>query len=258
MFCTQCGKEQRDDARFCFACGAAIPVTRKAMESDNFDETVDSFAQRESQHEEADVGAAAVQIERRLPDDQSAQTITEGSRQSQKLHPWRRYFARLIDVIVFGSAGAFVTGFAGYSMFSEATMDAFFENSAAMILLAYGVSILVESSLVSWRGTTLGKGIFGISVRHSSGRLLSFNETFGRCMARYVRAEGLGIPIFALIAQTIAYQRLTSEGATRYDQARDIAVIHTEWSRLRAVTAFLSVLFVFFLYAGLIALAQVP
>lgn len=86
--------------------------------------------------------------------------------------PWRRFFARTVDICT-----------AGLVLF---------------LLLLFG--------------TTPAKWLFGISVEHPGGNLLSFSEVLNRSFLVFVQGVGFGIPFVALFTQLFAYRRFTKTG----------------------------------------------
>ncbi len=109
-----------------------------------------------------------------------------------KLHaPWRRFFARMIDLLLYDltwmviltSAGLCAAGNRGVTLLND--------------FLALLTMLLLEPLLLQKTGTTLGKWLLGLSVRNLSGAKLRYSEGLDRT-ARLWRGDPhllLGAPV---------------------------------------------------------------
>lgn len=234
MYCYQCGKKQLDSSKFCFACGASLLQSESAGTASSESKQLSEIARR-AKWEGSDIAADTNQV----PEN--------AVKPSSDTHPWRRYFAHFIDVLILGSVGSFAIGVLLYLLFPNhrADLDLLFKNPFVSVVLVYLAAIPLEAILLSTRGTTLGKGIFGIRVENMEGKLLSFFESLQRGFSRWLHAEGLGIPVVTLITNLSAYNTLTGKGVTSYDEALRVRVTHKKWGALRAIFAVLSTVLAF-------------
>lgn len=168
-------------------------------------------------------------------------------------HPWRRHFARAVDVSTLGlSAFLAVTFPEGliltdrFGAIAYALVNAFISS---FILLALWLPI--ETVLLSTVGTTPAKWLFGISVRTTSGHKPSFSQALERSFRVLLQGICLGIPVIAFITQLFAYRRLTETGTTRWDSATGCVVTHKTWGAGRAIVCVVAVFFVFMLLGRL-------
>ncbi|MFN5270830.1 MAG: RDD family protein [Hyphomonadaceae bacterium] len=143
-------------------------------------------------------------------------------------HPWRRFFARTIDLNV----NAFVFVFAWTLLMTTTAPNQsdfwapFFVDQAYSFpraLLTTAFSFLGNIPFMAYSGTTLGKWIFGIRITHVDGRPMGLWIALKREFAVYVRAYFLMVPIANLFTLAGAYETLTSEGKTSWD--RDYALM---------------------------------
>lgn len=211
MFCHQCGTETKAEARFCHACGKPLEVVQE------------------------------------LPAASPAPTTTTSATRPEKadtaLHPWRRFFARTIDLLL-----AALLLVALYVI-----LLLWFPNKAAQIVgaltnpitaavIIYWLWVPVEAALLANFGTTPAKWIFGIRVLKFDGRKLTFAEALKRAAFACILGDGLGIPGAALFTRAYAYDRLKKTETTAWDMACGSVVQHSKWGAGRVIGATVVVL----------------
>lgn len=166
-------------------------------------------------------------------------------------HPWRRFFARTVDLLTGGAIatygmgyvlGTIVIGMFGY------LPDILINKIVGGIVLLISW-MLVESVLLYTAGNTPGKWIFGISLRPVSGDKLPFDQALKRSFNVVFQGLGLGIPIVSLVTQIFAYKRLTKTGTTLWDTSAGCVVAHKDWGTARTFICFFTVFLVFFIWA---------
>jgi hypothetical protein len=152
-------------------------------------------------------------------------------------HPWRRFFARTVDVSTIGLVLLIFLAFA-----SGATIPTRAEGFAKALdnpiiagFLLYLFWLPAEAAFLTLFGTTPAKWLFGIRVVHSKDEPLSFSEALHRSFLVWVQGVGLGIPFVALFTQLFAYRRLTKTGTTLWDTSTHAMVTHRAWGVLRAI-----------------------
>jgi RDD family len=173
-------------------------------------------------------------------------------------HPWRRFFARYVDVSGGGVLAIFVLAFA-LSIVSPRESDTFakaLENQIVAGLVLFTLWTPIEALLLALWGTTPGKLLFGISVTGPGGRLLTLGEAFHRSIRVAVQGAAIGLPLVALFAQVFAYQRLTRTGTTRWDTATGAVVTHQPLGRARLAVCTITVIAVGAMLVTLIALSR--
>lgn len=152
-------------------------------------------------------------------------------------HPWRRLFARTVDICTAGFVLFLLLIFAFSATMPEqaAGFVKAVENPIVASLVLYLIWLPAEAVLLSLFGTTPAKWLFGIKVAHPGGGLLSFSESLNRSFLVFVQGVGLGIPFVALFTQLFAYRRLTKTGTTLWDTSTSAAVLHKKWGVFRAL-----------------------
>ncbi|MHC4380447.1 MAG: RDD family protein [Planctomycetota bacterium] len=147
------------------------------------------------------------------------------SRKGRAVHPWHRYWARYIDIFLYGSVGGIFL-----SVFYERAFTWSDLTYSMMFLLSYA---FVEPILITTFGTTPGKALFRIRLRNRDGSILNYRQAFDRSLKVYLRGEGLGIPILALFLHMRAYSTLMSDGITSWDKEGGVVVEHDSLSPAR-------------------------
>lgn len=174
-------------------------------------------------------------------------------------HPWRRFFARVLDTFVFSIIVIFLVAFILSSYPEQAKkVSNITESIWAIYLVITVLNILIESIFLSRFGATPVKWVFGISVKSNNGSNLSFHEALHRSVLVWVKGLGLGIPIVQLITMNAAYKCLLKSGRTSWDREIGIVIQHQNWSAIRVVliTIFTIVVFILMSFFQLLQQAE--
>lgn len=121
--------------------------------------------------------------------------------------PWRRYFARMLDLGLIRAAGMTI-----FSVFLHINVAEF--SFLEMILWEIAeviVMIVVEPFVLHVFGTTPGKALFGLYLEEEDGRKPSVSSAGCWTRGAAVRGMGLGIPILGLILQIVSFLRSCRE-----------------------------------------------
>ena len=129
----------------------------------------------------------------------------------ETLHPWRRYFARMID----GEIYIIAISVFFYLMFH-------IEDSIASIVfltvLGMAAMIIVESVLLSCFGTTAGKWLFGIRVLSKDGKRLTWREAAERTGMVLWHGLAFGIPLWSEYRLYKSYDAYTDGENLAWDE----------------------------------------
>jgi len=100
--------------------------------------------------------------------------------------PWRRYFARIFDLTVFGVLAWFLIGFGWYST-APLQADQFFTQLSPPLdaILTLALGSLVTGLVLGFVGTTPGKSIFGIRVKDLKGQSIGVASGIARDLTYY-------------------------------------------------------------------------
>lgn len=130
--------------------------------------------------------------------------IDSNDEQTQELstcpYPWRRYFARTLDQSLYGLI---------WVTFTDLVRNLTIENAFLVcIIKSYaliGIMLLLEPFLLSKYGTTLGKWIFGLSIRNLDGGKLTYKQAWHRTFGVFRAGLGYNIPIYDLLIMANCY-----------------------------------------------------
>lgn len=120
-------------------------------------------------------------------------------------HPWRRYFARAIDLTLVGLMVSFVQ----FVLLHHNLVNISKGENVLCGLAGWGLLVLIEPLLLSRFGTTVGKWCMGITVTRPDGGRLSYGEALERTTAVWLYGAGLGISIVELVCNYRSYRRYT-------------------------------------------------
>lgn len=99
-------------------------------------------------------------------------------------HPWRRYFARCMDVEVCG-------------LITQAVFYDYLNSQLVSLAAGFALLLLLEPLLLHFFGTTLGKWIFGISVTDGEERRLSYGDAVERTWTVIWEGQAMNIPVIS-------------------------------------------------------------
>ncbi|MGH7491381.1 MAG: RDD family protein [bacterium] len=132
--------------------------------------------------------------------------------------PWVRYWARIIDVMLF----AFLVGTVLGSVYPSALEI----NDTLLGIVVVFAYVFVEPCMLSSWGTTPGKAILDVRLRKQNGTKPGYSDALSRAFNVWIRGFGLGIPIIALFTLISAYMRLSENGLTSWDKDGGFRIIH--------------------------------
>lgn len=123
-------------------------------------------------------------------------------------HPWRRYFARSLDVMLAGLAVSLVRSCVLHQLPDDSN-----GSRIISLILAWVVLMLTEPFLLHFWGTTVGKWIWGIRVVSiRDGKKLSLNEAFSRTGLVFACGDGASIPLVNIGCNIYSYYRYAVKG----------------------------------------------
>lgn len=218
MFCEKCGKEATQNSKFCQYCGSDLG---KVNNSQNETSSVEPVKRQNEQ------------LTEQPTKDESKSFL------GSVHHPWRRFFARTVDLMSIGILIFFLFAFSIGYLFPN-NIDGFvkfIENPIGAAIVLYVLWLPVEALFLSAGGTTPAKWVFGIRVTSQTGEKLSYGQALKRAFLVFVQGDGFGIPLVTLFTRLSAYRRLTKTGTTLWDTSVDSVVTHKKWGVIRAIAS---------------------
>jgi uncharacterized RDD family membrane protein YckC len=148
---------------------------------------------------------------------------------SEHAHPWRRYFARMLDNTVNGAIASFLLGFVLFILWpndAQAFFDTFAKNRALDTVAALMLAIPFNAILIGFTGGSLGKWLFGVRVLTADGRPSGIGRAFHREVVIWCKGLGLGIPIITFFTLLSAHRTLGKTGHTSWDEALNTEILY--------------------------------
>lgn len=165
--------------------------------------------------------------------------------------PWRRFFARLVDLWVIALPASFAAAFA-LSAFSPAfglwIQRPGSEYAFGWLLLP--LVLLVEVGIVAIFGTTLGKALLGVTVTTVGAQRPTATQYLQRQLGVYWYGLGTGFPLVSLFTMARQHGRLKAGRQARYDEGK-FNVKAPKLGALRTLSAVVVVIGLFFVNAAL-------
>lgn len=136
-----------------------------------------------------------------------------------QVRPWVRFFARRTDILLMGvPMGAVMMAFGvRFEGLGGIATDALVSAVAGSILGALFLPLT---------GTTPGKWLLSTRVVRADGGIPDAEQSIRRELRVYVMGLGLGIPLVSFVTMVLGYAYLTHRGATAWDRAEKLVVVH--------------------------------
>ncbi|HTX05815.1 MAG TPA: RDD family protein [Steroidobacteraceae bacterium] len=146
--------------------------------------------------------------------------------------PWRRYWARSLDITVSLFLAALLISALRPSLIAR--LDSMAGRQWLLVLLLLPAALLLDTLMYWALGSTPGKAIAGIKVLDAHGRRrLSAAAYLGRNLGVYVFGLALGVPLISLIALLWSYRRAREKEGVIWDRLSRSRVYALSAARLR-------------------------
>ena len=153
-----------------------------------------------------------------VPEQQQFETVHDAP--SVAYCPWRRFFARILDVQLCGLLWMAVLAWVFHvNIASRGALLNWIDALIALMLMLF-----IEPLLLHWWGTTPGKALFGLRLEHSDGSRITYGEGFARTKAVIWRGLGLNIPIYAIYRAYKSYKEHGQGEEMSWDQEQDLTM----------------------------------
>lgn len=187
--------------------------------------------------------------------------VTKDAWTDAKPHPWRRYFARLTDVLVVGSLTWWVFAIVFYVAAPSAAESFFavFDHSYGRLLdtfLTLIATIPGTALMVGLTGVSIGKWLFGVKVVRPDGRPIGLTAAFGREAQIWIKGWGLGLPLVSLFTLIGSYRSLEENGRSDWDKPSQRVLLHRPMNALQITLIVLTVPLMIIARIGLLAMSR--
>ena len=166
--------------------------------------------------------------------------------------PWRRFFARNLDMVLYGLLwDMFLVGVCNVNILQESTALTIVSTIMILVLM-----ILAEPVLLSVFGTTFGKWVLGIRITDFDGNKPGYEEALQRTAKVILFGLGLSIPVYDIVRLVKSYRSCEAGEDMEWEYHTNISHRDRGWvDMVLYVTACGCALLV---QAGALALARVP
>lgn len=127
--------------------------------------------------------------------------------------PWRRYFARSMDLLLYSVIwDVFLALVIGLNISMRSGSGKILDNIVALLMM-----LLAEPVLLTLFGTTPGKWILGLRVTDNAGERLTFEEARVRTWKVCLHGMGFGIPIWNIVRMWKSYKVCVEEETQEWE-----------------------------------------
>jgi uncharacterized RDD family membrane protein YckC len=142
------------------------------------------------------------------------------------IHPWRRFFARSLDLGLYSVLVMTIGYYVFKISFSNDPLSNVLDTFFACLIM-----LVMAPRMLSTLGTSPGKWIFGLVVRDKSGDKLSFLGGFRRIFGVFSRGLGFSIPLYNLYRQYTSYKTCQAGQALSWDEGLSYRIKDTNGFR---------------------------
>jgi uncharacterized RDD family membrane protein YckC len=177
-------------------------------------------------------------------DAEASPPLRDFSPSGPQARPWVRYWARLIDNMLFVFLFGLVLSFVCPSVLEM--------NDILFGIMSTFVYVFVEPCMLSSWGTTPGKALLNFQLRKQDGAKPGYADALSRAFNVWIRGLGLAIPIISLVTHLRAYDILKKQGVTSWDKDGGFRITH----KLVGAARVLAVIAIFIAFGYLMILGK--
>lgn len=163
-----------------------------------------------------------------------ARVDTPPQAEAPTARPWVRFWARSIDLGLFGLVFGGVLGF----LFPEliwVLIAPGYELLFGMLILFFWV--FVEPLFVSRFSTTPGKWLLRTRIVKRTGETCDYSTCLTRAARVWWRGMAAGIPLVQIVTWILAYRRLYMRRITSWDEEGEFVVVHEKIGVFRVLVS---------------------
>lgn len=167
-------------------------------------------------------------------------------------HPWRRFFARYLDLSLYSLIWSAVLAFAFHANLAIRGAPLNLVDT----IIGFALMIFIEPLLLHAFATTPGKAIFGLKVQAPDGTRLTYREGLARTWAVVGSGMGYSIPIYNLVRLWKSFKLCRDQETLPWDKT--IAYRMKDTKRYRIFLYLLAIVLTFFLSFALMSSQVLP
>lgn len=167
------------------------------------------------------------------------EVIEKRKHKNLTVRPWVRYWARAIDLMIWGLLTRETIKFFSLSTYNFLTSIAYGYIFSIIVFITW---VIGEGYVLSRFGYTFGKWLLNVHIRNSDGKKLDFGLSIKRVIYVWFLGEGLSIPYLAIVTNLISYLGLKSNGITKWDSKLNVEVRHSKIGWVRSILAIIILL----------------
>lgn len=178
----------------------------------------------------------------------SLQDDEETSRSEQTTQlatPWRRYWARMLDVIIFTMLIGIVVGIVAPSASMPGGMFGTKGGEQLAGWISLPLALIIDGVVLGLFGGTPGKAIAGISVCGLRGEKPPVPAAIQRNIQMWWFGLGTGFPLIGLFTLIFSYRKVASGEQTRWELSTGMQSYARGGVTRTVVTAFVFILLMF-------------
>lgn len=139
---------------------------------------------------------------------------------AQVYYPWRRYFARRLDLFIYNVLwSAFIALAFNVNLASRSNLGNILDSFIAIIIMLF-----IEPVWLHMLGTTPGKAIFGLKIESYGGSRLSYGQGLERTFGVIASGMGFNIPIYNIVRLWKSYNLCIREEAQPWDYSTSYSI----------------------------------
>lgn len=153
------------------------------------------------------------------------------------VHPWIRYWARVIDNVTLVMVIGYLIILFVPSRFYSAIFGASYVGGIIFAIVRYFIWSFFEALFISKLGYTPGKWLLNIRVLKNDGTNLSYKQALERVFMVMLLGEGMFFSIIGIVMNLLSFTTLNKNGVTKWDEKLEVSVTHKEIQPVRIVIA---------------------
>lgn len=174
-------------------------------------------------------------------DDETSRT----EQTTQLATPWRRYWARMLDITIFSMLVGIVFGIVAPSAFMPGGMFGTKVGEQLVGWIFLPLALIIDGVVLGLFGGTPGKAIAGVSVRGVGGAMPPVADAMQRNFQLWWYGLGTGFPLISIYTLILSYRKVSSGEQTRWELSTGMRSYARGGVTRTVLTAFVAILLMF-------------